>query len=369
MEQAAIPPSHASDGDLDRLLEDGLHAIKATTSLDEVEQCRIAYLGKKGFISEQMRLLATMDVEGKKQFGQQINLLRDALEQALATKKQAFEEQAIAKRLQEEWVDVTLPTRAELQGSLHPIPYVIDELVAIFAAMGFSVVEGPEIEDEYHNFEALNTPAHHPARDMQDTFYLPNDANGKGRVLRTQTSSVQIRTMAQGKPPFKVVAPGKVFRSDYDLTHTPMFNQIEGLVIDKAVTMAELKACLFEFLTTFFEVEELPMRFRPSFFPFTEPSAEVDIGCQRKDGRIQIGQGHDWLEILGCGMVHPNVLRNVGVDPEEYQGFAFGLGVERLAMLKYGIPDLRTFFEADLRWLKHYGFKGIDVPYLAGGTK
>jgi len=262
---------------------------------------------------------------------------------------------------------VTLPVRAERAGHLHPISQTIDEIVAIFADMGFVLAEGPDVEDDFHNFTALNFPPGHPARDMHDTFYLPDRADGSRMLLRTHTSPVQVRSMLSLKPPIRVICPGRTFRSDYDMTHTPMFHQVEGLVIDETTTMAHLKGCLVEFCRTFFDVDDLPLRFRPSFFPFTEPSAEVDIGCSRKGGELKLGNYGDWLEILGCGMVHPNVLSACGIDPQRYQGFSFGMGIERIAMLKYGIPDLRTFFDADLRWLRHYGFLPLDMPSLARG--
>jgi phenylalanyl-tRNA synthetase alpha chain len=270
-------------------------------------------------------------------------------------------------RLAEEAIDVSLPIRPEMAGRLHPITQTIDEAIAILGEMGFSVAEGPEIEDDFHNFTALNIPPEHPARQMHDTFYFPEKDDGSRNVLRTHTSPVQIRTMVSGEPPFRIIAPGRTYRCDSDMTHTPMFHQIEGLVIDESTHFGHLKGCLLNFLSAFFEVDDLPLRFRPSFFPFTEPSAEVDIGCAREGGELKIGAGRDWMEILGCGMVHPNVLKACDIDPDKYQGFAFGLGVERMAMLKYGIPDLRTFFDADLRWLKHYGFVPLEAPSLVRG--
>jgi phenylalanyl-tRNA synthetase alpha chain len=264
-------------------------------------------------------------------------------------------------RLAKESIDVSLSPRPQNEGRVHPTSQTIDEIITIFASMGFSVAKGPDIEDEYYNFEALNLPASHPARDMQATFFLPSKGKHK-TVLRTQTSPVQIRTMLSQKPPIRIIAPGRTYRCDYDQTHTPMFHQVEGLVIDEASHMGHLKGCVMDFLRAFFGIDDLPVRFRPSYFPFTEPSAEVDIGCSHKCGELKLGNHGDWLEILGAGMVHPNVLRNGGIDPDKYQGFAFGMGIERLAMLKYGIPDLRTFFDADLRWLKHYGFMPLDIP-------
>lgn len=355
-------PMHEESISLDSLQQQGIAAIQAATSLEALEALRIEYLGKKGLVTEQMQTLRNLPEAERKSFGARVNQVKEALNAALDEKKATLETAALSQKLASEAVDVTLPVRFQAKGAVHPISQVIDEVVAILGSMGFSVAEGPEIEDDFHNFTALNMPENHPAREMQDTFFLPPGADGKVHVLRTHTSSVQIRTMEAGKPPFRIIAPGRVYRSDYDITHTPMFHQIEGLYIDKGVHMGHLKGCLMTFLKRFFEVDELPMRFRPSFFPFTEPSAEVDIGCQRDKGELRIGAGHSWLEILGCGMVHGNVLRNVGVNPEEYQGFAFGIGIERLAMLKYGIPDLRTFFEADWRWLRHYGFAALDIP-------
>src|SRR5690606_14385946 len=264
-------------------------------------------------------------------------------------------------------VDITLPHRPQPDGRIHPISQTMDELIDIFGEMGFSVAEGPDIEDDWHNFEALNIPAEHPARQEMDTFYLRERPDGSRPVLCTHTSPVQIRTMEKMQPPIRIIAPGRTYRSDHDATHSPMFHQVEGLLIDESTHMGHLKGCLIEFCRAFFEVSDLPVRFRPSHFPFTEPSAEVDIGCSREGGTLKIGSGGDWLEILGCGMVHPKVLANCGIDPTRYQGFAFGMGIERIAMLKYGIPDLRTMYDSDLRWLRHYGFAALDVPGLTGG--
>ena len=292
-------------------------------------------------------------------------MLKDEIATAIEARQKVLAAAALQERLVRESVDVTLASRPQAEGRVHPISQTIDEIVTIFASMGFSVAKGPDIESEYYNFEALNLPSSHPARDMQATFFLPSEGEHK-TVLRTQTSPVQIRTMMAQKPPIRIIAPGRTYRCDHDMTHTPMFHQVEGLVIDEASHMGHLKGCLLDFLRAFFGIEDLPIRFRPSYFPFTEPSAEVDIGCSRKnsagEAELRLGNFGDWLEILGCGMVHPNVLKNCGIDPEKYQGFAFGMGIERLAMLKYGIPDLRTFFDADLRWLKHYGFLPLDIP-------
>ncbi len=259
-------------------------------------------------------------------------------------------------------------TAPEQKGSIHPVSQVTEEVTAIFGEMGFSVAEGPDIEDDWHNFTALNIPPEHPARQEMDTFYLPNEMDGNRMVLRTHTSPVQIRTMLKHPPPLRIIAPGRTYRCDYDATHSPMFHQVEGLVVDEATNMGHLKGCLIEFCRAYFGVDNLPVRFRPSYFPFTEPSAEVDIGCTREGGTFRIGHGDDWLEILGSGMVNPKVLENCGIDSDRYQGFAFGMGIERIAMLKYGIPDLRTFFESDLRWLRHYGFSALDVPSMVAGV-
>lgn len=337
-----------------------------------LEDVRVSSLGKKGRITELLKTLGTMPLEERIEFGKKINVIKAELEAKIAEKKQELEAQLLNEKLKNEVIDVTLPCRPEVQGRIHPVSKVYEELVAIFAEMGFEVADGPDIEDQFHNFNALNTPPNHPARQMQDTFYINNDVTKEfdldnAYVVRTQTSSVQIRTMEKKQPPIRIIAPGRTYRSDYDATHTPMFHQIEGLVIDKTTTLAHLKGCLYDVMKAFFEVDELPVRFRPSYFPFTEPSAEMDIGCLKTKTELKIGAGTDWLEILGCGMVHPNVLRSCGIDPEEYQGFAFGMGMDRLAMLKYGIPDLRTFFESDIRWLKNYGFTALDFSSMTSG--
>ncbi len=347
--------------DLKELAQTGCIEAKQSTSLQALEEIRVKYLGKSGIITSQMKNIATLPAEEKKAFGAEVNNAKDLVTAAIDAKKAELEEVELSARLANESVDITLPIRPAQKGSIHPISKVTEEVTAILSAMGFAVETGPEIEDDFHNFGALNIPDNHPARQMQDTFYLEGISGEKPLLLRTHTSSVQIRTMEKtmqngGKPPFKFIAPGRVYRSDMDMTHTPMFHQIEGLYIDKNVNMGHLKGVLHEFLKAFFEVDAVPIRFRPSFFPFTEPSAEVDIGCARSREGVKIGEGSDWLEILGCGMVHPNVLKNVGINPDEYQGFAFGIGLERLAMLKYGAPDLRDFFDCDARWLKHYGF-------------
>jgi phenylalanyl-tRNA synthetase alpha chain len=330
---------------------------------------RVAALGKKGSVSELLKTLGAMTPDERKAKGPLINGLKDGITEAINAKRSELRREAIGAQLAADTVDVTLPVRmppAE-RGRIHPVSQVIDEISAIFADMGFSIAEGPDIETDFNNFTALNFPLGHPAREMHDTFFFNPKPNGERMLLRTHTSPVQIRTMQAQKPPIKVVIPGRTYRCDSDQTHTPMFHQVEGLVIDKSSHLGHLKWILAEFCRAFFEVDHVNMRFRPSFFPFTEPSLEVDIQCDRSGGEVRFGEGNDWLEILGCGMVHPNVLRNVGLNPDEYQGFAWGMGIDRIAMLKYGMPDLRAFFEADVRWLEHYGFRPLDFPTLAGG--
>ena len=347
-----------------------LAEINAAGDLKTLEEARVAITGKKGRLTAMMKDLGALSIEEKKEMGKNLNILKAEVEKALETRKGILEEAALNARLEKEKVDITLPIRPEVQGRIHPVSKIYEEVVAIFGQMGFSVAEGPDIEDQFHNFNALNMPANHPARQMQDTFYIPNpesDDFDDSFVVRTHTSPVQIRTMEKQQPPSRIIAPGRTYRSDYDATHTPMFHQVEGLVIDKDITMAHLKGCLYDFVKAFFELDEIPVRYRPSYFPFTEPSAEMDIGCLKTKTELKIGAGDDWLEILGCGMVHPNVLRAGGIDPDVYQGFAFGVGIDRLAMLKYGIPDLRTFFESDVRWLKHYGFTPLDESSMTGG--
>jgi phenylalanyl-tRNA synthetase alpha chain len=353
--------------DIDQLAAELLAAIAEAQSVEALEAARVRALGKKGLLTEQMKELGALEAEARKDRARGLNELKDRLTAALAERRQKLEASVLESRLAGERIDVTLPARPASQGRIHPVSQVMDEIVEIFAALGFTVVEGPDVEDDFHNFTALNMPADHPARQMHDTFYLPPGADGERRLLRTHTSPVQIRTMQNRPPPHRIVVPGRTYRCDSDQTHTPMFHQLEGLVIDRGAHMGHLKGVLYEFCRAFFEVDHPRMRFRPSYFPFTEPSAEVDIGCSRKDGEIRIGEGDDWLEILGCGMVHPNVLRHCGVDPAHWQGFAWGLGIDRIAMLKYGIPDLRAFFDADLRWLRHYGFLPLDVPTLGQG--
>lgn len=341
--------------------------IAAAATPEALESLRVGLLGKKGAISLLMKELGGMSPEERKAAGPRLNAAKEAVQAALDARRGALDAAALDARLIRESIDVTLPVRPEAEGRVHPITQTIDEVTAIFAQMGFAVAEGPDIEDDFHNFTALNFPPGHPARMMHDTFFFPEAEDGSRQLLRTHTSPVQVRTMLGTKPPIRIIAPGRTYRCDSDMTHTPMFHQVEGLVIDQATNMGHLKGCLIEFVRTYFEKDGVPVRFRPSFFPFTEPSVEVDIGCSRQGGELKIGEGSDWLEILGAGMVHPNVLKNCGIDPEIYQGFAFGMGIERIAMLKYGIPDLRTFFDSDLRWLRHYGFAALDVPTLAGG--
>ncbi len=334
-----------------------------------LEAVRVGALGKKGSISALLSTLGKMSPEDRKVRGAAINALKDSVTAALTGRREQLRAGALVARLKDEAVDITLPVRDEAVtlGRVHPISQVMDELTAIFADMGFSIAEGPDIETDFYNFTALNFPEGHPAREMHDTFFFKPDEKGERKLLRTHTSPVQIRTMLGQRPPIRVVCPGRTYRCDSDQTHTPMFHQVEGLVIDKTANLANLKWVLQEFCRAFFEVDQVKMRFRPSFFPFTEPSMEVDIQCSRQGGEIRFGEGSDWLEILGCGMVHPNVLRHCNIDPDEYQGFAWGMGIDRIAMLKYGMPDLRPFFEADVRWLKHYGFRPLDIPTLAAG--
>src|ERR671913_2582099 len=355
--------------DLNQLERDLLAQVEAAGDEAALESVRVSALGKKGAVSELLKTLGSMTPEERKQNGRLINGFRDRVQGAIATRREALAEAALEDRLARERIDLTLPRREgpATRGRIHPISQVVDELTAIFADMGFSVAEGPDIETDELNFTALNFPEAHPAREMHDTFFLAPDEKGERKVLRTHTSPVQIRTMTSQRPPVRVIIPGRTYRHDSDQTHTPMFHQVEGLVIDRQANLAHLKWILEEFCKAFFEVDQVRMRFRPSYFPFTEPSAEVDIQCSRQGGEIRFGEGTDWLEILGCGMVHPNVLRNCGLDPDEVQGFAWGMGIDRIAMLKYGMPDLRAFFEADARWLAHYGFRPLDFPTLAGG--
>jgi phenylalanyl-tRNA synthetase alpha chain len=354
---------------IEQLERETIGAIEAAPDEAALEAVRVSALGRKGTVSELLKTLGSMTPEERKEKGPAINGLKDRVNAALAARRGALKDAALTARLNTETVDVTLPVREPPSetGRVHPVSQVTDELTAIFADMGFAVAEGPDIETDDYNFTMLNFPLSHPARDMHDTFYFNPKPDGTRMLLRTHTSPVQIRTMLAQKPPIRVIIPGRTYRSDSDQTHTPMFHQVEGLVIDKQSHLGHLKWILQEFCKAFFEVDQVKMRFRPSYFPFTEPSLEVDIQCRRDKGEVRFGEGEDWMEILGCGMVHPNVLRNCGLDPDEYQGFAWGMGIDRIAMLKYGMPDLRPFFEADVRWLAHYGFRPLDFPTLAGG--
>ena len=335
------------------------------TNIESINEFRIKFLGKKGIISLEMKELASLSGDERKQHAEKLNQIKDTVLEIIASKTEELNSEELEKKLNSETLDITLST-SKSYGTIHPISQVIEEVITIFGDLDFFVAEGPEVETDYNNFTALNTSEHHPARQMHDTFYVETETDGMPNVLRTHTSPVQIRSMLKQKPPIRLIAPGKTFRCDNDQTHSPMFHQVEGLVIDQESNMSHLKGCLEIFLKTFFETDKLNMRFRPSHFPFTEPSAEVDIGYTKKGNQLIIGEGEDWLEILGCGMVHPNVLENVNINSNEYQGYAFGMGIERLAMLKYGISDLRTFFDSDLRWNKHYGFSPLNIPSIIG---
>ena len=354
---------------IDNLKLELISGIQSAKTLKDLDDARVSALGKKGRITELMKNMGELSIEERKNTGAALNILKDEIATLINERELILKQEELNHRLATETIDITLNPRFEHTGSIHPISQTIDEMIAIFADMGFVVAEGPDIEDDFHNFTALNFPIGHPAREMHDTFYLPDDETKQGearkKLLRTHTSTVQIRTMMQQKPPIKILCMGRVYRSDSDMTHTPMFHQMEGLVIDKTTHMGHLKACLMDFVRAYFEIDDLPVRFRPSFFPFTEPSAEMDIGCSRAGGKLALGSTEKWMEVLGCGMVHPHVIQNCGLDPNEYQGFAFGLGIDRFAMLKYGIPDLRTFFESDSRWLSHYGFDPLNRPNRA----
>ncbi len=353
---------------MDDLRDKYLTQIADAASEDALEELRVAAVGKKGEVSLQMRELGKMTPEERQVAGPKLNALKDEINAALAAKKEALADAALDARLKDEWLDVTLPSRPRLQGTVHPVSQVTEEVTAILADMGFSVAEGPQIETDWHNFDALNIPDYHPARTEMDTFYMAR-AEGDNRpahVLRTHTSPVQIRSMLEQGAPLRIICPGRVYRADYDQTHTPMFHQVEGLAVDRDISMANLKWVLEEFFSAFFGTT-VKTRFRASHFPFTEPSAEVDIQCSWEGGQVKVGEGDGWLEVLGSGMVHPKVLEAGGIDPAEWQGFAFGMGIDRMAMLKYGIPDLRAFFDSDLRWLRHYGFSALQVPTLHGG--
>ena len=346
-----------------------LSKVEAAATQTDLEDVRVFALGKKGVVSERMKTLGKMTPEERQEMGPALNGLKQRVNEAILGRRSVLEELALESRLATETIDVSLPTRQGglSEGRVHPVSQVTEELTAIFADMGFSVAEGPDIETDYLNFTALNFPEGHPARDMHDTFFFNEREDGERMLLRTHTSPVQIRTMQSVEPPIRVIIPGRTYRCDSDQTHTPMFHQCEGLVIDKQTHIGHLKWVLREFCKAFFEIDDVKMRFRPSFFPFTEPSLEVDVGCEFRGNEVRLGEGDDWMEILGCGMVHPNVLRNCNLDPDVYQGFAWGMGIDRLAMLKYGMPDLRDFFDGDVRWLKHYGFRPLDMPTLFSG--
>jgi phenylalanyl-tRNA synthetase alpha chain len=352
----------------DHRQDDIIEEIAAAASLEALEEIRVRALGRRGSLTLAMRELGALAPEARRRTGAELNARKERITAALAAASARLGRAALAERLASERADVTLSVPFAEEGRVHPISQTIDETVAIFGEMGFAVAEGPEIEEDFYNFTALNIPPEHPARQEHDTFYLPPRADGSRLLLRTHTSPVQIRSMLAARPPLRIIVPGRTFRCDHDATHSPMFHQVEGLVVDRTTHMGHLKGCLIEFCRAFFGLEDLPVRFRPSYFPFTEPSAEVDIGCSRAHGKLAIGAGGDWLEILGSGMVHPKVLQNCGIDPNEFQGFAFGMGIERIAMLKYGIPDLRAFYDSDLRWLRHYGFLPLDIPSLVRGA-
>jgi len=337
-----------------------LTEINKASAIDDIERLRIHYLGKKGLISLQMKSLSSLSIEDKRIKGQELNIFKSLFEKELKIKKDEIENNILNEKLEKEKIDTSLSPRDFSTGKIHPISQTIYKVIEIFGSMGFSVKSGPDIETDFNNFTALNIPDHHPAREMQDTFYIDD------KVLRTHTSPVQVRTMLNSDPPIRIIVPGRTYRSDYDATHTPMFHQVEGLLIDDSSNMAHLKGCLIDFLKEFFEIKDLKYRFRPSYFPFTEPSAEMDIAFTKKDNVIKVGEGDQWLEILGCGMVNSKVLKNCNIDSNQYQGFAFGMGIERLSMLKYGITDLRTFFESDFRWLSHYGFNPLDLTSSTG---
>ena len=353
--------------DYEQLKNEILEKIDESSTLEALEDVRVESLGKKGSLSLLMKQLGSIEPDKRRETGQKLNLIQKEVLATIENKKEVLRKDYINKKLANESVDITLPIRPETHGKIHPLSKTMDEVISIFAQMGFTVAEGPDIESDYYNFSALNIPPEHPARQEHDTFYFNPDEDGNRKVLRTHTSPVQIRTMQKIKPPLRVIVPGRTYRSDHDSTHSPMFHQCEGLVIGDNLNMSHLKGCLIEFCRVFFGVDDLPVRFRPSYFPFTEPSAEVDIGCSKKNGELKIGSGDEWLEILGSGMVNPRVLENCGIDPSEHQGFAFGMGLERIAMLKYGIPDLRPFFDSDLRWMKHYGFFPFEQTSIHQG--
>ncbi|MBI28505.1 MAG: Phenylalanine--tRNA ligase alpha subunit [Alphaproteobacteria bacterium MarineAlpha5_Bin11] len=352
--------------DFSKIQKESMDKINSVDNLDQLEKLRLFYLGKKGIISQEMKTLGSLSIQERKEVGKNLNNLKELIQQEIQKQKISINSKALNKKIKEEKFDLSLPPRNFYNGKIHPISQTIEEVINIFSSMGFALEEGPDIESDFHNFTALNIPPDHPAREMQDTFYLSDSEKNEKLVLRTHTSPVQIRTMIQQKPPLKIIVPGRTYRCDSDSTHAPMFHQVEGLLVDKNSTMANLKGCLVDFLKIFFEVDKLEYRFRPSYFPFTEPSAEMDIAYSKIDGVLKIGEGNEWLEILGCGMVNPRVLNNCGINSKIFQGFAFGMGIERISMLKYGISDLRSFFETDLRWLKHYGFDPLHSSSKTG---
>ena len=349
-----------------KIEKEAIDKINSVEDLQELENVRLNYLGKKGSISNEMKNLASLSIEEKKEVGKKLNILKNSILEKIESRKISIQNSLINKKILEEKIDLSLPSRNYNCGKIHPISQTIDKVIHIFSSMGFNVVEGPDIETDFNNFSALNIPPDHPAREMQDTFYLTDKKKNEKFVLRTHTSPVQIRTMLEKKPPLKIIVPGRTYRCDSDSTHSPMFHQVEGLLVDDKSTMAHLKGCLIDFLKDFFELNDLKYRFRPSYFPFTEPSAEMDIAYKKINDVLNIGKGDDWLEILGCGMINPRVLENCGIDSKKYQGFAFGMGIERISMLKYGITDLRSFFETDLRWIKHYGFNPLNLSSHIG---
>jgi phenylalanyl-tRNA synthetase alpha chain len=353
--------------DIEDLGRQILDAVSGAADEAALEAVRVSALGKKGSVSELLKTLGGMGADERRENGPLFNGLRDRVTAAIAARKAALGDAALNARLAQERVDVTLPARPEPQGTIHPVSQVLDEITAIFADLGFAIAEGPDVEYDDYNFTKLNIPPDHPARQMHDTFYVAPQADGSRHVLRTHTSPVQVRTMLAQKPPIRIIAPGRTYRHDSDATHTPMFHQLEALVIDEDTNLGHLKWVVEQFCSAFFEVPKIELRARPSFFPFTEPSVEWDMRCDRSGGQIKFGTGNDWLELGGSGMVHPRVLKMCGIDSERYQGFAFGFGLDRMALLKYGAPDLRPFFESDIRWLRHFGFAALDLPTLDGG--
>tara|TARA_Y100001970_G_scaffold119678_1_gene148426 strand:- start:511 stop:1596 length:1086 start_codon:yes stop_codon:yes gene_type:complete len=357
---------------LNSIKEEILQKIESAESDDSIEEIRISELGKKGRISRLLGELGKLNQDERRKLGPEINGLKNTVLEKIQEKKEFFLDQILSKKLLEEKIDVTLPVKSSqnTNGRIHPVSQVLDEITEIFGSLGYEIAEGPDIETEYYNFNALNIPESHPARQMHDTFYFDEFDKDQGQsVLRTHTSPVQVRTMEKGKPPFRFISPGRTYRCDSDQTHTPMFHQIEGLSVDQETNLGHLKWTLETFLSSFFEIENTKIQMRPSYFPFTEPSIEIDVLCDRSGPVLKIGEGSDWLEVAGAGMVHPNVLKSANIDPDKYQGFAFGFGLDRLAQLKYGIADLRTFFGGDIRWLRHYGFSALDIPTLSRGLK